>query len=646
MRRRIFTLTALHLVLAALLGGAAWSAGVLGTPSPAALPFAAAIALVGSLRMNVELGRHACWVTMTEAVVVAMLLHLSPAGVVVAAVLGEVLACAWQRQSPSKLVYNVSGVAAAAMLIALLFEVLRVDGASDGATWVAALVAGFCYATATHASTSAALAVVEDRRFSQVFTASLLPVAIASVISATIGLVAVVLVSVSPVAGILVAPLVLVMVAETRRLASQRAEQLRFERLYAASSRTGGLTSLPEVMATLAEEARRLVTGAAGLCCTVGADGTWTGVVVSEAGVAAAPPAAVAAVRELAGDDSAIEVVAERVPGAVLALLPSTESLVVARSDGASAAPVLLAVLRQLAGDEGAHARAEVLAAFIGHAALTVANARLYADVEAALAHQVDLNRQKDDFVSAVSHELRTPLAAMIGSVLTLRRMDHRLSAEQRLKLMDVSFRQAKRLQRLIEELLTLASVENAEPARLNEVVTLEAMVDDIADELRTQRTGTELPAIRFLDLGVGTFLSAEPKLRQVVSNLIENACKYAAGSAIDVVLQPAENETLHLKVIDDGAGIAPDDRERVFERFVQLDQSSTRTQGGTGLGLYLCRQVAVLLGGSLELSEAASGGCCFTLTLPWAAEVTAGDGRRAPAEPTPAGASTAGGVR
>lgn len=645
MRRQIFALTALHLAVAALLGSAARASGILGTPALAAIPFAAAVALVGSLRMNVELGRHACSVTMVEAVVVAMLLQLTPAGVLAAAVLGEALACAWQRQAPSKLVFNAASAASAAMVAAVVFHLLRADGAADGVTWVAALVAGCCYATATHASTTAVLAVVEGGRFSKVFAASLVPVAVASVISTTIGLVAVVLDSVSPAAVVLVAPLVLVMVAETRRLANQRAEQLRFERLYAASSRTGGLTSVPEVMATLAGEARALVTGAAALCCTRGADGTWSGIVVSDGGEFPAPMSAVSAVLAVAPDGGATEVEAERVPAAVRVLLASTESLVVARSDGAAAAPVLLAVLRQLSGD-GAHGRADVLAAFIGHAALTVANARLYGDVEAALAHQVDLNRQKDDFVSAVSHELRTPLAAMIGSVLTLRRMDDRLKPEQRVTLVDISFRQGKRLQRLIEELLTLATVENGDTPRTDEPVSLGRMVDEITGELRTQRVGQELPPIRFVDAGVGTVYSAEQKLRQVVSNLIENACKYAPGSAIDLRLEPGKGGTVELKVIDGGPGIPATDRERVFERFVQLDQSSTRSQGGTGLGLYLCRQIAVALGGTLALSEAPGGGSCFTLTLPSTAGPSAGGEHRSPTGPELAHLTTGGDFR
>ena len=620
MRRQILALTSLHLAVVATLVGAAWHAGVIGAASPAAVGFAIAIAIVGSVRMNVELGRHACSVTLVEAVVVAMLLHLTPAGVLAAAVLGEILACAWQRQAPSKLLYNACSAATAAIVAALAFDLLRANGTADGGTWVAALVAGCCYATSTHASTSAVLAVVEDARFSDVFAASLVPVAIASVISATIGLVAVVLASVTPGALILVAPLVLVMVAETRRLAIQRAEQLRFERLYAASSRTGGLTSLPAVMATLAEEARSLVTGAAGMCCTRDAEGAWTGLVVDEDGVVPAGATAVEALLRLGVDGQGCEFAVQHIPVSVRSLSPGTESLVVARSDGEAAAPVVLAVFRALAGDDGAGARAGVLAAFIGHAALTIANARLYADVEAALAHQVDLNRQKDDFVSAVSHELRTPLAAMIGSIMTLRRLDDRLKAEQRSSLLDISFRQGKRLQHLIEELLTLATVDNGEPFRLDEPVHVATMVDEIADELRRQRNDVDMPPVRFADGGVGTVYSAEQKFRQVVSNLIENACKYAPGSPIDIVVEKGSGETARLKVIDAGPGIAPADRERVFERFVQLDQSSTRAQGGTGLGLYLCRQMARALGGSLDLTEALGGGCCFTLTVPHAA--------------------------
>lgn len=643
MKHQVFALTALHGGLATVLAGAAFGAGTLGTPSLAVLPFAAAIAVVGSLRMHVELGRHAFSVTLVEAVVVVMLLHTSSAGVLAAAVLGEVLACAWQRQAFAKVAFNAASAALGAVAGSLVFHLLWSGGRADGAAWVAALVATCCYATTTHACTSAVLATFEGARFTVVFATSVVPVAVASVISATIGLVAAVLFSVTPGAVLLVAPLVLVMMAETRRLAAQRADQLRFERLYAASSRTGGLTGLREVMGTLAEESRSLVTGAAALCCTTDADGTWWGVLRGGDGVTAAPQGAVEAVLALVAPDAGSEVVGDAVPGAVRALSPSVESLVVARSDQAAAAPVLLAVLRQLSSDDRSNGRADVLAAFVGHAALTVANARLFADVEDALAHQVDLNRQKDDFVSAVSHELRTPLAAMIGSVLTLRRLDERLKTEQRAKLIEVSCRQAKRLQRLIEELLTLATVENGETVVADQAVDVGKLVEEITDDLRGQRSGEELPPINFVDAGVGTLCSSEQRLRQVVSNLVENACKYAPGSCVDVRLEPGAGDTVVLHVTDGGPGIAPADRERVFERFVQLDQTSTRSHGGLGLGLYLCREVAVLLGGSLALCDAPGGGARFTLTLPAAPQPGRFDDREDGAGQNLTGASTAG---
>jgi signal transduction histidine kinase len=114
----------------------------------------------------------------------------------------------------------------------------------------------------------------------------------------------------------------------------------------------------------------------------------------------------------------------------------------------------------------------------------------------------------------------------------------------------------------------------------------------------------------------VGTVVSDADKLRRIVANLVENAAKYAPEGPIDVDVTRADG-ALHLTVADRGPGVPAEDRERVFERFVQLDQSSTRRNGGTGLGLYLCRKLAGALGGSLTVEEAAGGGACFRLTLP-----------------------------
>jgi signal transduction histidine kinase len=114
----------------------------------------------------------------------------------------------------------------------------------------------------------------------------------------------------------------------------------------------------------------------------------------------------------------------------------------------------------------------------------------------------------------------------------------------------------------------------------------------------------------------LGVLVTDEDKVQRVLTNLVENALKYAPEGAIEVAGRRSPDGTL-LTVSDHGPGIPPAERERIFERFVQLDQSSTRRQGGTGLGLYLCRQLATVLNGRLELEDTPGGGCTFTLVLP-----------------------------
>ncbi|GAC1322721.1 MAG: hypothetical protein NVSMB16_16660 [Acidimicrobiales bacterium] len=111
--------------------------------------------------------------------------------------------------------------------------------------------------------------------------------------------------------------------------------------------------------------------------------------------------------------------------------------------------------------------------------------------------------------------------------------------------------------------------------------------------------------------------ISTDPnKLRQVVTNLLENATKYAGEGPIEVSAREVADR-IEIRVVDHGPGIAPEDRNRAFERFVQLDGSSTRSQGGTGLGLYLCKRVAELLEADLRLAETPGGGATFVVSLP-----------------------------
>jgi signal transduction histidine kinase len=274
---------------------------------------------------------------------------------------------------------------------------------------------------------------------------------------------------------------------------------------------------------------------------------------------------------------------------------------------------VVLAVTREIFPDEQAKGRADVLAAFAGHAALVVANTLLFEEVEQALRRQIDLNRQKDEFVAAVSHELRTPLTTVLGVVSTARRLRSRLEPDALDELLGRAAQQGDRLRRLIDELLLVAAAEHGTLAVQNNPVDPR----DLAEEVRVELDGRAGGRLRVRTGGdVGRLVTDGDKLRQILINLVENAVKYAPDGPIEVNVRRV-GQTIEWCVMDHGPGIPAEERDRVFDCFVQLDQSSTRRQGGTGLGLYLCRRLADLLGGDLELTETPGGGCRFTLRLP-----------------------------
>ena len=592
MQRRVLALISVHCGLAAVLwfvAGESHTIAGAGIDPGAVLVAGAAFAVVGLFPVHVDLGRHAFFVNLVESVLILALLNTSPATAAAAAVAGELAAGAIKRRRPLKVVFNASATLWAVTLAALAMPVLP-----QGAGW--SLLAVAAYAVAGHTSTSAVLAVAEGRRFEDVFRAPLLVAVGATSLSACFGLVAHVLFTAEPSSTLLVVPLLATVLLTTRLLAAQRAERLRFERLYAASARTSGLQEPDRVLATLADEARGLVTGAVGLCCVDG-----LGVVVDDQGFRPASSAAIDAAVRLAGDGPTEKWDAD-IPAPLTTLLPDARAAVAASADGA-----VLVVLRDVGPDGEDGARREVLAAFAGHAALATANARLYAE-------QVDLNRQKDDFVAVVSHELRTPLTSMVGSVATLRRRGSSIDDERREALLEMAERQGLRLRRLIEDLLLVAATDDRSALCLREPIELPAFLEELAFDLGPQSAGRLKVMIA---PGPATLLTDGLKLRQVFVNLVENAIKYAPDGEIDLVAAPAGPGAIAISVRDHGPGISPEHRSKAFERFVQLDQSSTRRQGGTGLGLYLCRQLATLLGGRLELDDTPGGGCTFTLVLP-----------------------------
>ena len=612
MNRRIRLLAAIHVAAGALLIPFLQTAGPARTAPLEVAAFAAAFALVGFLPIHLEFRRASYSLVLDEAVWVVALFRMTPIGVVAAAVAGEVISRIFARQAPHKTAYNLGSTFLAATLGAGIFAAFGRGDAGDPLAWAVAVAAMAALSGASLMSISAVLALVEGRRFGNVLLDSISAQAVVTTANASIGVAAAVLLHTNPVGPLVLAPVIVAVVLASRSQTLQAARHLRFERLYAAAARTGQLGGLEEALAALAAEARALLTGSVAICAASRSTGGWIGAEIDDAGVTEAAPDALAALTGLAEAGKGRTVALDNLAPGIRKVLPEAADLVVSASAVPGTAVVVLAVFREIAPDCQGRDREEVIAAFAGHAALVVANARLFEEVDAALHREMALGRQKSEFVAAVSHELRTPLTTVLGAVATIQRLEARLEPATRDRLLSRALDQGARLRRLIDELLLVAAAQHSGLAADIRPVDLTQVAANVAADF-VEAAGPRLRVEP--DPAVGQFPTDEEKLHRILGNLVENALKYAPDGPI--TLGTARTAAgVALSVTDHGPGIPQAERHRVFEPFIQLDQSSTRRQGGTGLGLHLCQQLARLLGGHLDLEETAGGGCCFTLHL------------------------------
>jgi len=230
-------------------------------------------------------------------------------------------------------------------------------------------------------------------------------------------------------------------------------------------------------------------------------------------------------------------------------------------------------------------------------------------------------NLAKDRFLATMSHELRTPLNAIIGFTgLLLMKLPGPLNADQE-KQLGMVRSSARHLLSLINDLLDLAKIDSGN-VRMNLVeVALQPLIDEVAATLR--------PAAEEKGLRLEVRMPAQPltlrtdqrSLQQIMLNLANNAIKFTEHGAVVVAVSMAQRETrpsIEVAVMDSGAGISSEDQARLFQPFSQVAGGAARSHNeGTGLGLYLCRKFAELLGGRIELASEIGRGSRFSLILP-----------------------------
>ena len=231
--------------------------------------------------------------------------------------------------------------------------------------------------------------------------------------------------------------------------------------------------------------------------------------------------------------------------------------------------------------------------------------------------HPVDelreLNRMKGEFVAVVSHELRTPVTALIGYAKTLRQPEFANDAVMREEFLERMERQGDRLQRLVENLLTASRIESRQlPLALGRVL-FEDLVREVIESLGTEAARVH---VRLAD-DLPVLTTDRQLLSQVLQNLVDNAMKYSPdGSPCELEAIPRD-DAIVFWVQDHGIGIPADELPRIFERFYQVDQSSTRTFRGAGLGLSLVQDLLEHLGGTIEVQSVEGEGSRFMVTLP-----------------------------
>jgi signal transduction histidine kinase len=223
--------------------------------------------------------------------------------------------------------------------------------------------------------------------------------------------------------------------------------------------------------------------------------------------------------------------------------------------------------------------------------------------------------RLRDEFLSAASHELRTPVTSL---TLQLEALQRTLAAgrepEPRVaRVLEKMGVQTRRLARLIESLLDVSRLQAGRPLLERRRVDVVALVREAAAELDPQFTQANV-ALRLEAAGPVEGEVDPLRLHLVVTNLLSNAVKYGEGSPVEVTVARAQDAVL-LRVKDEGPGIAPEDQSRVFERFERASRV-----GGTGVGLWLVRELVAAHGGSVRLESTPGRGATFTVTLPQAA--------------------------
>lgn len=289
-----------------------------------------------------------------------------------------------------------------------------------------------------------------------------------------------------------------------------------------------------------------------------------------------------------------------------------------------------------------------ILNAFAIQSAIAIENARLYANLRQSMEEKLHLseelneqqrermalqeaNRLKSEFVDMVSHELRNPLTTIRGYVQTMLNDNGAIAEDLRKEFYETIEAESDRMLNLINQMLDVSRLESGRALTLNrQPIQIKPLLEKLARSARYSPAWTPKHQLELVcPNDLPDILADGEKLQQILTNLLSNAVKYSPNGGKIQLSAGLNNGSLNLHVKDEGVGIGEEACQKLFNRFERLEREDINNISGTGLGLYLVKQLVDLHGGTVAVSSQINKGSTFSVCLPLSPKETAESSNR-----------------
>src|SRR5262245_37098130 len=261
----------------------------------------------------------------------------------------------------------------------------------------------------------------------------------------------------------------------------------------------------------------------------------------------------------------------------------------------------------------------ELVTTFADQAVIAIENVRLFDEIQDKNRQLAEASENKSQFVSSMSHELRTPLNAIIGLTEMMVTNATRFGTEKAQEPLQRVNRAGIHLLGLINQVLDLSKIEAGKLEFNPQTVQLTSLINEVIETggQLAEQNKNRLVVDAQENLGV---LTVDPmRLRQILLNLLSNACKFTKQGEVKLQARKVANggNGIELAVVDTGIGMTAEQQAKLFEEFSQADAATARQYGGTGLGLAITRKLARMMGGDVTVTSEQGKGSAFTVRLP-----------------------------